>query len=104
MAKLSIDQRIAKTEEAIIKEEILIEESKEKVKSLKSELKTLQTEKEKSFANEVIKLLKAKGINQDKFLSELKTIPENESSDFSSPNDKKKTSEENKNDSPKSSL
>lgn len=93
MAKLTIDQRIAKTEDAILKEELAIETSKEKIKSLKAELKTMQTEKEQSFANEVLKLLKAKGINQDKFLSELKatSVTENISSSF--PDDIKKWAE-----------
>ena len=90
MAKLTIDQRIAKIEDAILKEELAIETSKEKIKSLKAELKTMQIEKEQSFANEVLKLLKAKGINQDKFLSELKatSVTENISSSF--PDDIKK--------------
>ena len=58
MAKLTLEQRITKVHEAIAKEEKIIECSKEKIKSLNSELKSLKAEKEKIFANEVLKLLK----------------------------------------------
>lgn len=73
MAKLTLEQRITKVHEAIAKEEKIIEYSKEKIKSLNSELKSLKAEKEKIFANEVLKLLKEKGINQEEFLSDLKS-------------------------------
>ncbi|MDO5558358.1 MAG: hypothetical protein Q4F95_02035 [Oscillospiraceae bacterium] len=72
MARITIDQRIEKTEEAIVREELLIEDSKTKIKNLKTELKKLKSEKEREFANEVLKLIKQKGINCDKFLSDLK--------------------------------
>ena len=55
MAKLTLEQRITKVHEAIAKEEKIIECSKEKIKSLNSELKSLKAEKEKIFANEVLK-------------------------------------------------
>ena len=71
MAKLTLEQRIAKTEDAIAKEELAIEESKEKIKTLKAELKRLQTEQEQSFAAGILKLMKEKGISQDALLSQL---------------------------------
>ena len=55
MAKLTIDQRIAKVNSQIQKEEEAIQESKEKIKKLTAELKLLTAEKEQSFANDIIK-------------------------------------------------
>lgn len=86
MAKLTLDQKISKTEESITKEELSIEESKEKIKKLKSELRTLKAEKEQSFANEILKLMKSKGISQKNLIAQLQSaesqIPDKS---FSSP-------------------
>ena len=41
MAKLTLDERIAKTQEAIQKEEAIIAQSREKLKGLQATLKTL---------------------------------------------------------------
>lgn len=93
MAKLTLEQRITKVHEAIAKEEKIIEYSKEKIKSLNSELKSLKAEKEKIFANEVLKLLKEKGINQEEFLSDLKSSSDRRESNSFSPNEEKKVEE-----------
>ena len=74
MAKQTLEQKIAKTEEAILKEEFLIEESKEKIKKLKAELKSLKSEKEKVFANEIIEIIKAKGISHEKLIADLNAV------------------------------
>lgn len=87
MAKLTLDQKISKTEESIVKEELSIEESKEKIKKLKSELRMLKAEKEQSFANEILKLMKSKGISQENLIAQLQSaesqVPDES---FSSPN------------------
>ena len=93
MAKLTLEQRITKVHEAIAKKEKIIECSKEKIKSLNSELKSLKAEKEKIFANEVLKLLKEKGINQEEFLSDLKSSSDRRESNSFSPNEEKKVEE-----------
>lgn len=86
MAKLTLEQRITKVHEAIAKEE-------KKIKSLNSELKSLKAEKEKIFANEVLKLLKEKGINQEEFLSDLKSSSDRREINSFSPNEEKKVEE-----------
>ena len=73
MAKLTIDQRIAKVNSQIQKEEEAIQESKEKIKQLNAELRTLTAEKEQSFANDIIKLMKANGLSQEQLLAQLKS-------------------------------
>ncbi len=87
MSKLTLDQKISKTEESITKEEHIIEEIKEKIKKLKSELRTLKAEKEQSFANEILKLMKLKGISQENLMAQLQSaesqVPDKS---FSSPN------------------
>lgn len=80
MAKLTLDQKITKVTEQIAKEEKNIEESKEKIKKLNGELKALQTEKEHSFANDIIKLMKANGLSQEQLLAQLKAQATNDSS------------------------
>ncbi|SFY13625.1 hypothetical protein [Ruminococcus sp. XPD3002] len=80
MAKLTLDQKITKVTEQIAKEEKNIEESKERIKKLNAELKTLQTEKEHSFANDIIKLMKANGLSQEQLLAQLKAQATNDSS------------------------
>ena len=72
MAKLTIDQRIAKVNSQIQKEEEAIQESKEKIKKLTAELKLLTAEKEQSFANDIIKLMKANGLSQEQLMAQLK--------------------------------
>ena len=72
MAKLTIDQRIAKVNSQIQKEEETIQESKEKIKKLTAELKLLTAEKEQSFANDIIKLMKANGLSQEQLMAQLK--------------------------------
>lgn len=72
MPKLTIDQKITKTQDAILKEELAIEQSKEKIKNLKAELKNLTAEKEKSFTAEILKLMKANGISQETVLKQLR--------------------------------
>ena len=74
MAKQTLEQKIEKTEEAILKEEMAIEESKEKIKKLKAELKSLKSEKEKVFANEIIEIIKAKGISHEKLIADLNAV------------------------------
>lgn len=76
MAKQTLEQKIEKTEDAILKEELLIEESKGKLKKLRDELKSLKSEKEKAFANEIIELIKAKGISHEKLIADLKAVSE----------------------------
>ena len=83
MAKQTLDQKITKIEDAIIKEELIIEESKEKLKKLRYELKALKSEKEKAFANEIIEMIKNKGISHEKLIADLNAVLE-----------KKETSEE----------
>ena len=72
MAKITIDQKIAKVDEQIMKEELIIEESRQKIKTLKSERKKLTDEKEMIFANQIMKIIREKGINQEELLTELK--------------------------------
>ncbi|MBE6852673.1 MAG: hypothetical protein E7505_04270 [Ruminococcus sp.] len=72
MAKITLDQKIAKVEEQILKEELTIEEIRGKIKSLKAERRKLIDEKEKKFANEIMKIIKEKGINQEELITELK--------------------------------
>lgn len=89
MSKISHDQKIAKLEDAIAKEELIIKESKAKIKKLKSELKTVKAEKEQSFANELLKLMKSKGLSQDVLMNTLNQLDtdksKNESETISSP-------------------
>lgn len=80
MAKLTLDQKITKVTEQIAKEEKNIEESKERIKKLNAELKALQMEKEHSFANDIIKLMKANGLSQEQLLAQLKAQATNDSS------------------------
>ncbi|SFY13830.1 hypothetical protein [Ruminococcus sp. XPD3002] len=80
MAKLTLDQKITKVTEQITKEEKNIEESKERIKKLNAELKALQTEKDHSFANDIIKLMKANGLSQEQLLAQLKAQATNDSS------------------------
>lgn len=88
MAKLTLDQKIAKVIGQIAKEEKLIDESKEKIKKLNVELKSLQLEKEHSFANDIIKLMKEKGLSQEELLAQLTAQTVTKSSEtISSPND-----------------
>lgn len=54
MAKLTLDERIAKTQEAIRKEEAIIAQSREKLKGLQATLKALEKEKDQIFAQEII--------------------------------------------------
>ena len=71
MAKLTLEQKITKVNEQIANEEKKIEDSKEKIKKLNAELKVLQSEKEHSFANDIIKLMKEKGLSQDQLIAQL---------------------------------
>lgn len=71
MAK-STEDKIKKLEEAILKEELRMEEIKEKISKYQSELKKLKAEQEQKFAMEILKALKEKGIDKDQFLNELK--------------------------------
>lgn len=73
MAKITLEQKITRVEDSIAKEELSIEESKEKIKKLKSELRTLKAEKEQSFANEILKLMKSKGISQENLIAQLQS-------------------------------
>ena len=71
MAKLTLEQKITKVNEQIAKEEKIIEDSKEKIKKYNAELKALQSEKEHSFANDIIKLMKEKGLSQEQLIAQL---------------------------------
>lgn len=86
MAKLTIDQRIAKVNSQIQKEEEAILESKDKIKQLNAELRTLTAEKEHSFANDIIKLMKENGLSQEQLMAQLKgaSITKNETTASSS--------------------
>ena len=85
MAKLTTDQRITRITEQIEKEEQTIELSKEKIRKLNTELKALRSEKEHSFANDIIKLMKANGISQADLLSQLRAQSNGNESVPSSP-------------------
>ena len=88
MAKLTLDQKITKVNELIAKEEKNIEDSKDTIKKLNAELKALQLEKEHSFANDIIKLMKEKGLSQDQLLAQLMSQSGTTSSEaISSPSD-----------------
>lgn len=65
MGRTPVDERIKKVEEQIAKEELNIETSREKIRKLKEELNVLNSEKEKTFMNDIIKLMKSKGISHD---------------------------------------
>lgn len=65
MAKLNLEERINKISENILKEEIKIEEAKEKIKSLNKELKALKDEKDKTYANDFLKILAESGLTSD---------------------------------------
>ena len=79
MSKISHDQKIAKLEDAIAKEELIIEESKAKIKKYKAELKTVKAEKEQTFDNELLKLMKSKGLSQADLMSTLNQLNANNS-------------------------
>lgn len=81
MSKSTLDQKIAKLKDAIAKEELSIEESKAKIKKLKAELKTVKAEKEQSFANELLKLMKSKGLSQDVLMNTLNQLNSAKSTD-----------------------
>lgn len=88
MAKLTLDQKITKVNEQIAKEEKIIEDSKEKIKKWTAELKALQSEKEHSFANDIIKLMKEKGLSQEQLIAQLTSQSGATSSEaISSPSD-----------------
>ena len=65
MAKLTIDERIVKINSAIEKETAAIFASKEKVKALQKELKTLTEEKNRSYANDFLEIISANGFITD---------------------------------------
>lgn len=73
MAKLKLEQKITKVTEQIAKEEQSIADSKERIKKLNAELKALSAEKERSFASDLIKLMKEKGISEEQFLKQLQS-------------------------------
>lgn len=73
MAKLTLDQKIEKVKEQIAKKEGVIADCKEEIKKLSAELKALQTEKEQSFAHDIIKLMKSKGLSQEQLIAQLTT-------------------------------
>ena len=87
MSKLTIDQKIEKVEEQIKKEEQSIELSKEKIRKLNADLKALKSEKEQSFANDIIKLMKANGISQAELLSQLRAQSKENDAVTSSPSE-----------------
>ena len=88
MAKLTLEQKITKVNEQIAKEEKIIEDSKEKIKKWTAELKALQSEKEHSFANDIIKLMKEKGLSQEQLIAQLTSQSGATSSEaISSPSD-----------------
>ena len=65
MAKMTIDQRIQKVEDCIAKEELQIEASRDKIKNHSKDLKTLQEQKNKSYASEFLKILAENGLTTD---------------------------------------
>lgn len=54
MAKLTLEEKIAKAQDAIRKEEAIIAQSREKLKGLQATLKALEKEKDQIFAQEII--------------------------------------------------
>jgi hypothetical protein len=76
MAKLTLDERINKITDLILKEEIKVEEAKAKIKSWNKELKSLNEEKNRIFANDFIKILADRGLSSDRekedFISDIK--------------------------------
>ncbi len=83
MAKLTIEQKISKIEDVISKEEKTIEASKIKIKNLQTEIKKLKNEKDKQFADELLKIIRAKGIDSSQLMNDLKSVPkkDNENSE-----------------------
>lgn len=65
MSKLTLDERINKISDLILKEEIKIEEARAKIKTWSKELKSLKEEKDKTFANGFLKILAESGLNSD---------------------------------------
>ncbi len=79
MPKLTPTERLAKIDEAITKEELAIEASKEKIKTLKAERKKVEQENDQSFANEIMKLMKSKGLSREAILQTLADAKQEES-------------------------
>lgn len=63
MAKASIDERIAKVQDAIAKEELILEQSTSKLKKLKADLKALEAEEYSNQMKAMESFLKSKGLN-----------------------------------------
>ena len=83
MPKLTPTERLAKIDEAITKEELAIEASKEKIKTLKAERKKVEQENDQSFANEIMKLMKSKGLSREAILQTLADAKQEESNSSS---------------------
>lgn len=62
MAKQSIEERIAKVQDAITKEETIIAQSQKKLKDLKEDLKTLEKEQYEIAMNNMGDILKQYGL------------------------------------------
>lgn len=62
MAKLTLDEKIAKAQEIISKEEAVIAASREKIKKAQDDLKKYQKEKDANFANEILAIV-SQGVN-----------------------------------------
>jgi len=77
MSKLTLTQRIEKLNENILKEEILIEGAKEKIKKFKVEIKELQEEKNQTYGSDFLKILAENGLTTDEQKNEfMKKIQE----------------------------
>lgn len=57
MPKLTLEERITKTQDAIKKEEAIIAQSRDKLKSLQQEMKALCKQRDQSFAEEIISIV-----------------------------------------------
>lgn len=62
MAKLTLDEKIAKAQEIISKEEAVIAASREKIKKAQDDMKKYQKEKDANFANEILAIV-SQGVN-----------------------------------------
>lgn len=78
MPKLTPSEKLAKIDDTIAKEELAIEASKEKIKSLKAERKKVEQENDQSFANEIMKLMKSKGLTRETILQTLSEVQREE--------------------------
>ena len=78
MPKLTPHEKLVKLDEAITKEELAIEASKKKIKELKAERKKVEQENDQSFANEIMKLMRTKGMSREAILQTIAEVKQDE--------------------------